>query len=95
MKRKIFAIVLSVIMLVSLPACTSEGVKERESNTTLISIPGANDLYYDRKTKVVYIMFDRYTAHRGYGYISAYYAPNGLPYLYDVFNQELIEISSA
>lgn len=26
------------------------------------------------------------------GYMSAYYAPNGLPYLYDPFNQELVEI---
>lgn len=54
---------------------------------------GANDLYYDSQTKVVYFVFSKRSGYAGYGYMSAYYAPNGLPYVYDPFNQELVEIN--
>lgn len=38
-----------------------------------------NGLHYDSATRIVYIMMDS-----GYeGYLSPYYAPNGLPYKYN------------
>ena len=93
MKKKFLALALLAVLLMGFAACASKGAKGYESNTGLVSIPCANDLYYDSQTKVVYFVFNEYYGYRGYGYMSAYYTPNGLPYLYDPFNQELIEIS--
>lgn len=94
MKRKFLALVLLPAMLLSLAACASKGPKNYESNTALIAVPGAENLYYDSQTKVVYFVFNESSGtYTGYGYMSAYYAPNGLPYLYDPFNQRLVEIS--
>ena len=95
MKKKFIILVLFVILITSLTACVFKGPKRYESNTWLVAIPGANDLYYDSQTKVVYFVFNESTGDKGYGYMSAYYAPNGLPYLYDPFKQELVEISYA
>lgn len=94
MKKKFLVFALLAVLLMGLVACTSKGTKGYESNTGLIAIPGASDLYYDSQTKVVYFVFNECShGQYGYGYMSAYYAPNGLPYLYDPFNQELVEIS--
>lgn len=90
MKKKFTAVALFIVLLMGLAACASKGY---ESNTGLVAIPGANDLYYDSQTKVVYFVFNESMGYTGYGYMSAYYAPNGLPYLYDPFSQELVEIS--
>ena len=92
MKKKLFIMVILVVMLNRLAACASKGTKGYESNTGLVAIPGINDLYYDSQTKVVYFVFNECSGYQGYGYMSAYYAPNGLPYLYDPFKQELVEI---
>lgn len=92
MKKKLFIMVILVVMLMGLAACASKGTKGYESNTGLVAIPGINDLYYDSQTKVVYFVFNECSGYQGYGYMSAYYAPNGLPYLYDPFKQELVEI---
>lgn len=92
--KKFLAIMVAAIMLAGLSACGNlRGSKNYESNTELIAVPGTDDLYYDSRTKVVYFVFNEYAGYQGYGYMSAYYAPNGLPYLYDPFNQELVEIS--
>ena len=40
-------------------------------------------------------LVDMVDVNRRVSNMSAYYAPNGLPYLYDPFNQELVEISYA
>lgn len=92
MKNKCLILALFVILIMSLTACASKGSKNYESNTGLVAIPGTSDLYYDSQTKVVYFVFNESMGHSGYGYMSAYYAPNGLPYLYDPFKQELVEI---
>lgn len=92
MKKKLFIMAILVVMLMGLAACASKGTKGYESNTGLVAIPGINDLYYDSQTKVVYFVFNECSGYQGYGYMSAYYAPNGLPYLYDPFKQELVEI---
>ena len=93
MKKKFLIMALLAVLLMGLTACASKGAKGYESNTGLVAIPGANDLYYDSQTKVVYFVFNECSGYQGYGYMSAYYAPNGFPYLYDPFKQELVEIS--
>lgn len=93
MKEKFLLTTVLVILLMGLAACASKGTKGYESNTGLVAIPNASDLYYGSQTNVVYFAFNEHSGYAGYGYMSAYYAPNGLPYLYDPFNQELVEIS--
>lgn len=95
MKKRLFILALLAVLFIGLTACTSKGSKNYELNTGLVAIPNTNDLYYDNQTKVVYFVFNEALGNRGYGYLSAYYAPNGFPYLYDSSNQELIEISYA
>ncbi len=93
MKKKFIFMVLFAVLLLGLSSCVSEGAKNYESHAGLVAISGSDNLYYDTQTKVVYIVFNECTGYAGYGYMSAYYAPNGLPYLYDTFNCELVEIS--
>lgn len=50
------------------------------------------DLYYDTNTKIVYILFNEGAGNAGYGYMSPYYAPNGMPYVYNVQTNSLKEI---
>lgn len=95
MKKKFLIFALAAAFLLSLTACVSKGSKNYESNTGLVAVPGVSNLYYDSQTKVVYFVFNESIGNVGYGYMSAYYAPNGLPYLYDPFNQELVEIGYA
>ena len=45
MKKKLFIMVILVVMLMGLAACASKGTKGYESNTGLVAIPGINDLY--------------------------------------------------
>lgn len=92
MKKKCLSMALLVVLLLGLTSCTTKGSKNYGVNTGLVSVPGFNDLYYDSQTKIVYFVFNECGGYAGYGYMSAYYAPNGLPYLYDPFNQELVEI---
>lgn len=92
MKKKCISMALLVVLLLGLTACATKGSKNYESNTGLVPVQGFSDLYYDSQTKIVYFVFNESMGYSGYGYMSAYYAPNGLPYLYDPFNQELVEI---
>lgn len=91
MKKKIFAIVLAIVLVLSLSACVAKG------GTTFMKggfepIPGSNCLMYDPNTRVVYFIYSEKSGYKGYGFMSAYYAPNGLPYLYDVDTGTLVEI---
>ena len=91
--KKIFALLLVLMMCISLVACTpSKGSKNYESHTELVAVTGYDYLYYDTNTKIVYIIFNEAIGYKGYGYMSPYYAPNGFPYLYDANNRVLIEI---
>lgn len=92
--KKIIAALLALLLCVSLAACgTSEGSKNYPARTGFTEVVGKKNLYYDPDTKVVYIIFNESTGgHHGYGYMSPYYAPNGLPYLYDANSQTLYEI---
>lgn len=91
--KKIIAFMIGLVLCVSLCACApSAGSKNYATTSGLIEITGQNNLYYDSNTKIVYFMFNEYSGYVGYGYMSPYYAPNGLPYRYDANNQTLIEI---
>lgn len=89
MKKKypiIFAVITAFVVtliIIGLSGCVMKGVKNYENNTgRLASVPDEQDLYYDTSTNVVYFIFNEGLSNRGFGYMSAYYAPNGLPYLY-------------
>lgn len=88
--KKIIATVLILCFL--LTGCTYKGGKNYTAHTTLVEIATMDNLYYDPQTKIVYIMFSEAFSYQGYGYMSAYYASNGLPYIYDVANSKLVEI---
>lgn len=99
MKKKLTAFVLALCLVLVLAGCKIEGTtsigtgsKGYESHTPLRQIEEQEHLYYDKKTKVVYIIFCEKTYQVGYGYMSPYYAPNGLPYFYDVESGKLVEI---
>lgn len=92
--KKIVALIISLILCISLCACSRPvaGSKNYETTSGLVEITGQNNLYYDSNTKIVYFMFNEHLGNQGYGYMSPYYAPNGLPYRYDANSQTLIEI---
>ena len=93
--KKIIVILLAILLCVYLTACgTTEGGKNYTSHTGFVEVIGKKNLYYDPDTKIVYVIFneDAGTGYRGYGYMSPYYASNGLPYLYDANSQTLYEI---
>ena len=93
--KKIVAVLLAILMCASLAACSStyEGDKDYPTRTGFVEIIGKRNLYYDPDTKIIYIIFNESSGgYRGYGYMSPYYAPNGLPYLYDANSQTLYEI---
>lgn len=91
MKKKLTALVLALCLVLVLAGCVP-GMKSYESSIGFIKIENTFNRYYDPKTRIVYIVFNEATGNRGYGYMSPYYAPNGLPYLYDAESGELVEI---
>ncbi len=94
MKKKIIIAAFMFAICLNFVGCSAyKGNRNYEANTNLIAVSGTEDLYYDPQSKIVYFIFSEASGYQGYGYMSAYYAPNGLPYLYDPFSQELVEIS--
>lgn len=91
----IFAVITAfvvMLIIIGLSGCVvMKGVKNYENNAgRLVSVPDEQDLYYDTSTNVVYFIFNEGFHDRGFGYMSAYYAPNGLPYLYK--DGKLVEV---
>ena len=70
---------------------TSEGNKNYDSHSKLVSIEGENDLYYYSTTHVIYIVFNEAGYQVGYGYMSPYYS-NGKSCIYDTENKVITEI---
>lgn len=91
MKKKLTAFVLALCLVLVLAGCM-QGSKGYSFNTFLKKVIGRDCLYYDPQTEIVYFLFNEFSGNMGYGYMSVYYAPNGLPYLYDVESGELVEI---
>lgn len=90
--KKFIAFLFAIVLCVNLTACTFEGSKSYTSHVGFVEVTGRRNLYYDPDTKIVYVMFNETGGYQGYGYMSPYYAPNGMPYLYDAKNQVLYEI---
>ena len=95
MRNKIIALILTVFLVFCLAGCraTYTGSKSYTTNTGGRLQPTMmQDLYYDTNTKIVYILFNECAGNSGYGYMSPYYAPNGMPYVYNVQTNSLEEI---
>ena len=83
--KKFFGICLILMMtIVLMTGCVTEGSKKYEEHTGYLfeKIKGTECLYYDVNTKIVYVIFNESAPYSGYGYMSVYYAENGLPYKY-------------
>ena len=93
MRNKIIVLILTIFLVFCLAGCTSAGSKDytTRSNGTL-QPTRMQDLYYDTNTKIVYILFNECAGYSGYGYMSPYYAPNGMPYVYNIQTNSLEEI---
>lgn len=87
--KKFFALILTLMLCVSLCACSTY-----EDHTNLVAIAGYKNLYYDPSTHIVYILFNEAIGYQGYGCMSAYYAPNGFPYTYDISTHTLVAIQN-
>lgn len=95
MRNKIIALILTVVLVLCLSGCggTFEGAKDYTKRTNSRLQPTMmQDLYYDTNTKIVYILFNEVAGFSGYGYMSPYYAPNGMPYVYNVETNSIEEI---
>ena len=95
MRNKIIALMLIVVLVLCLSGCsgTFEGSKDYTKRTGGRLQPTMmQDLYYDTNTKIVYILFNECSGYSGYGYMSPYYAPNGMPYVYNVETNSIEEI---
>ena len=82
--KKIFGICLLLLAIVVMTGCVDEGWKKYEEHTGYLfeKIKGTECLYYDVNTQIVYVIFNEVAHSSGYGYMSVYYASNGLPYKY-------------
>lgn len=97
MNKKLFAILLTCVVLLFLVGCTSEPIRVNVSNSeklysdnigTFVKI--GERLGYDSATRIVYICnLNSY----GSSY-TPYYAPNGLPYKYNLETNTFEEIDS-
>ena len=95
MRNKIIVLILTVVLVLCLSGCggTFEGSKDYTKRTGGRLQPTMmQDLQYDTNTKIVYILFNEGARYSGYGYMSPYYAPNGMPYVYNVQTNSLEEI---
>lgn len=93
MRNKIIALILTMFLVFCLVGCSNPGFKNYTENTGGILQPTMmKNLYYDSTTKIVYILFNECEGYSGYGYMSPYYAPNGMPYIYNVQTNSLEEI---
>ena len=83
--EKFLAIILVIVLTLSMTACgTSPDVESIDivtGKTALVEL--GNGLYYDINTRIVY-WWNGYLISGNYSTTpSPYYAPNGLPFLYD------------
>lgn len=95
MRNKIVVLILTVFLVFCLAGCsaTFKGSKDYTKRTSGRLQPTMmQDLYYDTNTKIVYILFNECAGYSGYGYMSPYYAPNGMPYVYNIQTNSLEEI---
>lgn len=94
MRNKIIVLILTIFLVFCLVGCGAyTGSKSYVTSTGGRLQPTmTNNLYYDTNTKIVYILFNEGAGNAGYGYMAPYYAPNGMPYVYNVQTNSLEEI---
>lgn len=92
MKKKILVLIAAVLLCFSLASYGANVSSSVANHANMIAIEGKDTLYYDSTTRIVYIMFEEYCGQLGYGFMSPYYADNGLPYQYDVATKTLVKI---
>lgn len=98
MNKKLMICLIGCILTFSLIGCSSEPpVQVNVSNSENLSsnqlaqfIEIGKDLVYDSATRIVY--FETYT-YGGNWVLCPYYAPNGLPYRYNIGTNTLEEIN--
>ena len=89
-KKCITSLIILFLMCISITGWSLTEVNITEiTNSRLLPIETENDLYYDKDTKIVYIIFDEQIGYTGFGYMSPYYSDNGQVYRYDTVNKEL------
>ena len=97
MNKKLFAILLTCVILSFLVGCPSEHIQVNVSTTaklysdnlgTFVKIN--RELRYDSATRIVYI----YNSNSYGSSYTPYYAPNGLPYKYNPETNTFEEIDS-
>lgn len=92
--RKLLSIILCLVIICSLVGCGAERpvVAVNVENDSSLSgkvfgvdalVEIGNYLYYDSTTRIVYWWNGRLGAYNHAATPSPYYAPNGLPYLYN------------
>lgn len=92
--KKILSIILCYLIVLSLVGCgaVEPAVVVNVSNSENLSgtalgkdamVEIGNGLYYDSTTRIVYWWNGIMTSYRSDTVPSPYYAPNGLPYLYN------------
>lgn len=95
--KKFITILIAICLMFCLVGCSAPvaGSKNytKSTNNRLIQVPNQQDLYYDVNTNIVYIIFNESLGNSGYGYMSPYYADNGMPYIYNKTTQALEEIN--
>ena len=87
-------VILFILCITTACSPVQGGTAYGKSVPYLSAIPDKNNLYYDVNTRIVYIMFCERDGYNGYGYLSPYYAENGLPYRYDANDGRFVMIES-
>ena len=86
----VIAIIAIILIIVLIKNQGPTNAYAAPQNFIEITNEECNNLYYDTNTQIVYIIFTNYGGYQGYGFMSPYYAPNGLPYKY--VDNKLVEI---
>lgn len=91
--KKALCIILALTCF-GLSGCTYKGVKNYTDTTSnrLQPIETESDLYYDKDTKIVYMIFNEFIGNTGYGYMSPYYSGKGRLYRYDIESKKIVEL---
>ena len=90
MKKRLIVLLIMGVLMFGLAGCgnAKDYGNVGGQSVNFVEVPNSK-LIYDTNTNIVYISFHTYQ-DRGY---SAYLAPNGLPYKYNVKTNKLEEIS--
>lgn len=88
------AVIILVALLIIAWMTPHKGNNSYITTGNFIEVPGRDNLYYDPQEKIVYIIFNEFLGYYGYGYMSPYYASNGLPYKYDTRSNSIVMIDT-